>query len=338
MRVDLLGGTLDLNPIHLIIPQVVTLNLATTLKAKVRVEAHDKEGIEIHSKDYKTTHFYKLSDLTETSLRSGLFGPLTFMMWICKEMKVTQGIKIELESGSPPGSGLGGSSAMGATLARALYEYSGGKLDEPRDCVELIKKVNSIEALILDAGPAGYQDYYPALFGGILALRPGFSGISVEQLYNEELAEALESRLTLIHTGDSRNSGVNNWEVYKGFFERDKVIRKGLDAIAKLSFEAYEHIKAKRYDLLIDSISREGEQRKALFPGIVSTSMNSLFKTIKGELPHIGMKVCGAGGGGAFLLIHRSGDRELIRDHVSKSQMEILEFKVDRPLLGDYGA
>ena len=36
VRVDLLGGTLDLNPINLILPNVVTLNLATSLKAKVK--------------------------------------------------------------------------------------------------------------------------------------------------------------------------------------------------------------------------------------------------------------------------------------------------------------
>ena len=53
VRVDLLGGTLDLNPINLILPNVVTLNLATSLKAKVKVSEIDFDGIEIKSLDYQ---------------------------------------------------------------------------------------------------------------------------------------------------------------------------------------------------------------------------------------------------------------------------------------------
>ena len=41
VRVDLLGGTLDLVPINLILPNVVTLNLATSLKAKVTISPID---------------------------------------------------------------------------------------------------------------------------------------------------------------------------------------------------------------------------------------------------------------------------------------------------------
>ena len=41
VRVDLVGGTLDLPPIHLILDETVTLNLATSLKAKVIFESID---------------------------------------------------------------------------------------------------------------------------------------------------------------------------------------------------------------------------------------------------------------------------------------------------------
>jgi D-glycero-alpha-D-manno-heptose-7-phosphate kinase len=37
VRVDLVGGTIDLEPINLILPNVVTLNVATSLKAKVEL-------------------------------------------------------------------------------------------------------------------------------------------------------------------------------------------------------------------------------------------------------------------------------------------------------------
>ena len=69
-----------------------------------------------------------------------------------------------MESDAPTGSGLGGSSAMGVTIYKALAEYTSVALD--RD--EAIKIVNGLEGKILDSGPAGYQDYHPALYGGIL--------------------------------------------------------------------------------------------------------------------------------------------------------------------------
>ena len=47
VRVDLLGGTLDLVPINLILPDVVTLNLATSLKAKAVITSTDFDGVEI---------------------------------------------------------------------------------------------------------------------------------------------------------------------------------------------------------------------------------------------------------------------------------------------------
>ena len=54
VRVDLLGGTLDIAPINLILKKALTLNLATSLKAKVDIFPleREEEGVEIHSKDY----------------------------------------------------------------------------------------------------------------------------------------------------------------------------------------------------------------------------------------------------------------------------------------------
>ena len=79
VRVDLLGGTLDLNPINLILPNVVTLNLATSLKAKVKISPIDFDGVEIVSSDYQSTDRFLSRDFTPEKLRSGHFKNLTFI-------------------------------------------------------------------------------------------------------------------------------------------------------------------------------------------------------------------------------------------------------------------
>jgi D-glycero-alpha-D-manno-heptose-7-phosphate kinase len=328
VRVDLLGGTLDLSPINMILPRVVTINLATSLQARVIIEKTQKPGVEINSHDYQTSHFYTDSDFTQDKLRSGYFGPLTFIAWILSSEGCTKGLKISLESGSPPGSGLGGSSAMGVTLMKGLRQYK----NESYERQAMIAKTQSLESLILNAGPAGYQDYYPALYGGILALRPEYQHIVVDQLFDEQLAEILELSLTLVDSCEQRQSGINNWEVYKGFFDGNSKIRSGLSEIANVCHETYGYLKSKNYEMIPGLIAREGMLRESLFPGIVTASMRELFKELKEKSPNIGMKVCGAGGGGTFLLVHHVSEVGLIDHFISRHKMRKLEFKILPPL------
>ena len=52
VRVDLIGGTLDIYPINVVLDDVYTINCATSLMATVEVEDFDDEKIVIDSKDY----------------------------------------------------------------------------------------------------------------------------------------------------------------------------------------------------------------------------------------------------------------------------------------------
>lgn len=327
VRVDLLGGTLDLVPINLILPNVVTLNLATSLKAKVAVTSIDFDGVEIVSKDYQTTDKFNSIDFTSENLQKNFFGNLTFIAHILNLFSLTKGVRLELESGSPPGAGLGGSSAMGVTCYSAIAQFLGITIDR----VEAIQKVNAIEALIIDC-PAGYQDYYPALFGGILGLVPKPGSIKVEQLYSDELKAVLENHITLVYSGETRNSGINNWEVYKAFFNKEAHVRSGLGEIARLSHRALVAIHEKNYESLIPLIAAEGEERRKLFPGILTPNMNQLHMVLREQSAHFGMKICGAGGGGCFLITHRPDDREYIDQLLGKFQMKRLPFFVEKPL------
>ena len=328
VRVDLLGGTLDLNPINIILENVVTINVATSLKAKVTIESSEKDGVELESIDYGNRFYFSKKDFTPEKLRGDHFGPMKFVCQILDYLELKNKVKITLESGSPPGAGLGGSSAMGVTLYSAIKKFRGEDLER----MTAIKEVNAIEARILDAGPAGYQDYYPALFGGVLALTPNPSGVEVEQLYSDELKQFLENHLTLVYSGQTRLSGINNWEVYKKFFDKVALTREGLEEIARLSFQAYEALMAGNLSQLLELISLEGESRKNLFPGILSSSMSDLHSVLQGIDPSIGLKVCGAGGGGCFLLVHQADKKEAIKKAVDNARMKILKFEVERPL------
>jgi D-glycero-alpha-D-manno-heptose-7-phosphate kinase len=329
VRVDLVGGTLDLEPINLILPNVVTLNVATSLKAKVILEKNDCDQIEIISSDYNKTYTFKKSEITDENLYySEYFKEMSFVLQIIDLFEIRSGLKITLSSGAPAGSGLGGSSAMGMTLYKALANLSGLEVDIHR----AVQMVKGVEGRILNQGVPGYQDYYPAMVGGVLCLRGVPGAINFEQLYSEELKAFLEDHITLVYSGISRNSGINNWDVYKGFFDGVEQTKKGLSQIAKISFETYQAIKNSDFNKVLDLIGQEGDSRKSLAAGILPQEVNDLYASLKGKSLVNGIKMCGAGGGGCFILTHAKENKKLIHDDVIAQKMRVLEFEIEKPL------
>ena len=202
VRVDLVGGTLDLEPINLILPDVVTMNVATSLKAKVVLNKIASDDVVINSKDYSKSYTFNKKEFTrENLLHSNYFEEMGFVCQILYLFGINSNISIELSSGAPAGSGLGGSSAMGVTLYKALCEFTSRSLDID----QAVLQVKGCESRILNQGIPGYQDYFPALCGGVLALWGEPGEIRKEQLYSNELKEFLEKRVTLVFSGIQRD-------------------------------------------------------------------------------------------------------------------------------------
>jgi D-glycero-alpha-D-manno-heptose-7-phosphate kinase len=329
VRVDLVGGTLDIEPINLIIKNVVTLNVATGLKASVKLSRTAFDGVEIHSADYHQDYKYTSAELTEDRvLYSRDFAEMTFVLQILRLFGINSHIKLELASGAPAGSGLGGSSAMGVTLYRALCNFTGDNYDRHT----AVLRVKAVESRILNQGMAGYQDYFPALTGGILAIKGIEGEIKVEQLYSEELKDFLQQHLTLISSGQSRQSGINNWEVYKAFFDKKPEVVEGLNRIAEISHQTYEALKTKQWDKMLTLISLEGLEREKLFPGITTEKIRQFTSELRKDGNVLGLKMCGAGGGGCFILVHKGIDHKVIEERVKNNGMNILPFEIEAPL------
>ncbi len=329
VRVDLLGGTLDLEPINLVIPNVVTLNVATSLQAKVEIEDHSEDYIEIQSLDYEKNYRFSLESITKDNLyRHQKFAEMNFILQILDHFDALVPLKIKLSSGSPAGSGLGGSSAMGMTLYKAIAKWKGLKFDTN----EAVAQIKGVEARILNQGVTGYQDYYPAMTGGVLALHPKAGRVEVEQLYSDELVNVLEQNITLVYSGVSRDSGINNWQMYKNFFDGVAKTKKALTGIADISYQSYTAIKEKKYDELLTLIGQEGELRKELASGIVPMEIQRFYDELAKTKLVTGMKMCGAGGGGCFIVTHKPEDKISLAETLEMSAMRVLDFKIVPPL------
>lgn len=329
VRVDLVGGTLDIEPINLILKNVWTLNVATGLKAQVVLEKTDFDGVEITSSDYRKSYTYKSEELSDDNvLYSRRFQEMTFVLQILKLFGITSNLKMDLSSGAPAGSGLGGSSAMGVTIYKALCRMT----DRTFEVKEAVRRVKGVESRILNQGMAGYQDYFPALVGGVLALKGIEGDIIINQLFTPELKEVLEKNVSLVYSGQSRASGINNWEVYKGFFDKRSEVVEGLATIADISHQTYEAIHRKDWKTMLDLIGKEGEAREKLFPNITTDKISDLADALRSQGHPVGLKMCGAGGGGCFILVHYGMNLDALDALIVKCNMRRLEFKVESPL------
>src|SRR4029077_1779849 len=132
------------------------------------------------------------------------------------------GLRITTRTDAPRGSGLGGSSALSITLVRALSEIAG----QPIEGENLIFLVRDLEPRLLGV-PAGIQDYYPPVFGGLAALHlnPGAVVRHAIALPVDRLAE----HFILHYTGIAHFSGTNNWELYKRHIDGKKKVQKAFD-------------------------------------------------------------------------------------------------------------
>jgi D-glycero-alpha-D-manno-heptose-7-phosphate kinase len=330
VRVDLLGGTLDLTPIDLSLQNSWTINFATSLQAQVEVESLNESVVRLVSEDYNETKEFSFKQITENSVLSGnFFEHYQFIIGLCWEFKDfwKSGFQLKLKSGSPPGAGLGGSSAMGVVCFQALAQFFG----KTYSADQILLTVKDIEARILDSGPTGFQDYYPALYGGVLALKRRAGRVEVKQLFTKDLQAFLQDNLTLVFSGIKRLSGINNWQVYKRFYDQDTEVRQGLSTIADLSHKALQAIEGKRYDELLKLIVEEGQYREELFSGIVPEEIKNFQKKLEAQSLPSGIKMCGAGGGGCFLIGHRIDQKEKIHQVVQEEGMKVLDFQVSPP-------
>ena len=327
VRVDLLGGTLDIYPINVVLDEVVTINCATSIFAEVEVLNRDDSQIILRSKDYNQEMTFSVEKLKKFNFTEDELGPLKFLLLLLKEISPSVGLEINLKSMAPTGSGLGGSSSMGSLFFKTVSDFLGLKMKREH-IVEIVQRV---ESKVLNQGPAGYQDYYPSLFGGVLALEAKMSGVSIEQLFTSSFKKFLEENVSLIYSGESRDSGINNWEVYKRFFDRDKVIREGLTKIRDLSRAALNSLRESNFEEFLCLLSEEGKTREGLFSGIMSQKMKSFKEELSRELDDFkGTKVCGAGGGGCFLVI--SKNKSVVYKKAEKFGMSFLPFEVQGPV------
>ncbi len=319
-RVDLAGGTLDIWPLHQVLDNAVTVNIAVNLSASVKVSPSTSGGFSISSKDQNI----RVSGSFATVTGSGELPLLSlFLKHYWSDQKIP--INIEVSALSPAGAGLGGSSCIAVTLSSALIRFKQvlaseewSDFDEQR----LIQTCMDLESKLIHT-PTGCQDYWGALRGGLNIIEFPAGNVNVETTTEGPLLKMREE-LVLAYCGQSRDSAINNWEIFRSAFNGDKKTIDLLNEIGSISARMAKLVRS-NVDLseIIDCSEADWDVRKKLWPG-VETEQTKRLDQVGTEVGARFSRVCGAGGGGVMAFFCDPERRSDLNDALAEAGGEVL--------------
>jgi D-glycero-alpha-D-manno-heptose-7-phosphate kinase len=316
-RVDLAGGTIDIWPLYLFHPGATTVNFALSLLARCRIQTRDDGRIVLESRDRKVAFETNLAAIEDLLLEERL----ELISKLVHFFKPTTGFHLVAESEAPAGAGLGGSSTLAIACIGALNRLVGNRYDERK----FVTIAANIESTVIKV-PAGFQDYYPALYGSVSCLHFRSDGIEREAL-DINIAE-LERRIAICYTGEPRLSGTNNWEIFKRHIDGDAEIFGLFDGIRDSARRVREELLADDWARLAVSMQQAYPNRKRLAPNITTPQMDHLVEKALANGAEAA-KVCGAGGGGCIAFLCAPEKRpDVERALLAEEGVEVLDWKL----------
>jgi D-glycero-alpha-D-manno-heptose-7-phosphate kinase len=317
-RADLAGGTIDLWPLYLFHPGAMTLNFAVNILTTCRVTP--LKGKHIHLRSLDTKKEENFESLEEVRGQKKFRLPIAARL--LQFFAPKEGVLIETDSESPAGAGISGSSALMVATTAALARFTDRNLT-----LEQMRVIaQNVEAQIIEV-PTGCQDYYPALYGGVSAIRLDADGIHREAV--PIMPEEIESRFVLAYTGAPRKSGINNWEVFKLHINGDRRVFRNFERIAAIARSMHQSLVVGDWDGVARLLREEWKLRRTNAPGITTPLIDKLV-AVAAKHGSRAAKVCGAGGGGCVIFLVEKGSASRVATAIGDAGARVLPLQVAR--------
>jgi len=204
-------------------------------------------------------------------------------------------------SGYPRGSGLSTSTA--AKLLEMLNSKTYNA--EPKSLEAIGEDLFNLENKELQWF-IGRQDQYSIVYGGFHCFEFGTDYAKpLDYKISKDTLQELRSHLILIHTSESRNAQIAVEEVYQN--HKTERGQETLDQLAVCGLEFAKALERKDYDASALIMERNWEAQKKLAPSSSNEILDAMYDHAKSN-GALGGKLCGAGGGGAFLFYSHDPD------------------------------
>src|SRR5262245_11500733 len=315
-RIDLAGGTLDIWPLHLLHEGAMTVNVSIELRARVEARTLSGGRMELISRDRSLRAVRSMARPVHVGERLELLARLA------RALGPRRGVRLVSSAEAPAGSGLGGSSTLAIAAAAALGRLSGRRVDGEK----VIPFVRDEEVKVIRI-PAGIQDYYPAFYGGAMALHLEAGRVRREPIPVD--AGLFAARVVLCDSGKSRSSGMSNWDMIRRRISGHRRVTRHMQAIVEAASGMRRALLAADWDAAGEALDAEGRARRGLSPLVETPRIAALMKAAR-HAGAIGGKVCGAGGGGCVAFIVRSGRRASVEAALAKAGGRVLPVRLAR--------
>ena len=156
-----------------------------------------------------------------------------------------------------------------------------------------------IEAKIINA-PTGCQDYWGGVRGRVNILDFLNSGVEIETFHTDKIKNELDKHMIVAFSGKSRDSAMNNWQIFKNVFDGDKETVSILSEIGLLGYKVGQALKDGDVMAALEMSRQEWEVRKQLWAGIETKETKAIDQAAV-SAGALFSRVCGAGGGGVMV-------------------------------------
>jgi len=208
------------------------------------------------------------------------------------------------EADVPPGSGLGGSGALGVAIVAAIDRAYG----RDRSALETAALANEIERYDLGY-PGGDQDSYGTALGGInfLQYHQG-GGISPGRLQiSDDTRHALEHQSLLVYSGAAHVSATIHEDIRQSYALENSPTVRAMAALRKQAQAMATALEAGSLEGYGTALSESCRQLYNLHDSCDSAEHRRLFEALDETI--LAGKTCGAGGGGCLLLLTKPEQR-----------------------------
>jgi len=242
---------------------------------------------------------------------------------------------LRVENSIPKGSGLGGSSLLGAAILSACLGYYEGAEEVTQNLKEIINGVLTVEQLMGSGG--GWQDQIGGILPGLklITTHPTKAGsYQIKYADNPEIISQLNNCSIVIDSKIQRKASFILHSIRRKIIEKDpstlRVIKQiknnaeiGFESINKGNLTEFSHLLSDSWDL-VNSI--ESNSRIEIVDVIEKICGKDL----------IGRKIGGAGGGGFALVIF--ADQEKKKYYFKRLKERLPDCLIYYPFFGVNGA
>ena len=290
-RIDM-GGTLDISTFYYPLGHLnpCTVNMAISLRTRVRLLPYDKGIIKVSSKGFESAE-YPIDE-------APFDHPLGLMFAIASYFRA-EGVHIDIDSSSPPRSALGGSSVAAVALIRAFSQIFEQMNIKPLSRQQIAILAHTLEASVAGV-PCGLQDQLAAVYGGANAwfwqAYTGKPSFKKKTIISKQSFSDFKHHLLLAYCGVPHESKNINQKWVQQF-----LAGKNRELWAEIVICTQKFAKAltnRNFKTAVASMNREMAIRKKMTPEVVDTVGEQLVGSAVEN--NCGARFTGAGGGGCI--------------------------------------